>query len=866
MDGRSTSDEHVRNEFGGSATNVVQSARIDNLTIHSAPVRRQALFLAPTRSSTVLVGRDELVEQLRNLPSGESLTLCGLPGVGKTALALHLAYDDRVRERFSDGVLWAGLGADSHVLRHLSVWGGAVGIRPEDVPDHSVSGWAEELHRVIARGKYLLVVDDVWDIEHALAFQLAGPGCAQVMTTRFPGVAAEFGGAVVKVAELSAAAGLDLLTRLAPDTVERNHAVAAKLVELVGGLPLALTLIGHRLRIDTVEGEDRVAETLDRLQATREWLELSKREAPSAAHPSLPPGMPVSLLATVDISYKRLPEAARTALCDLAAFPAKPESFAGAFARAVTTDPAGIAAAVRGGLLESLPGNRYSMHQVVHDFVWSKGRTGEAERRMAVFMVDMLTQEGVMTPDEVQQELGGILQALDHAHQHGLHETLLTGIDAAYGQLVRRGLYSVAEAHLRHALVAARATHNTEAEARTLVRLGSAVMELGELRVGEEYLTEGLRLAQQADLVGEIIDLLVRLGWSAGMRGNLEQARRHFADALVGATGVEATPALQGLGWVAGLQGKHAESLDHLRRALELARQAGDRGQVADVLQVAGWMRVQAAEYDAAQELFTECLAVAREVEQSSAEVDALHGLGWIAAQRGRYGEADALLTESLAIADDLGYHERLPIVIILGRVRAKTGHQDDARRLLAEALRLAREQGRPEKLCDALRETGRFEVTTGNLDMAEPLLRESLEIAERIVVRSCRINALEALAELELARGRTGPARESVLRAMRIGRTEPAVLARLRLWLAQVEEAEHGPAAAAELYLAAFTGADRTGQDEVAALGSFGMARAAAATGDQRARELADDSLSRLERISSPLAAGVRAWRDATL
>src|SRR5207248_3809559 len=91
-------------------------------------------FLAPPRS-TKLIGRQELFFDLKErLFARDSLglfALNGLPGVGKTALALALAHDISVLGYFHDGVLWARLGRQPDVLSILGTWGIALGISSE---------------------------------------------------------------------------------------------------------------------------------------------------------------------------------------------------------------------------------------------------------------------------------------------------------------------------------------------------------------------------------------------------------------------------------------------------------------------------------------------------------------------------------------------------------------------------------------------------------------------------------------------------------------------------------------------------------------------------------------------------------------
>jgi tetratricopeptide (TPR) repeat protein len=346
------------------------------------------------------------------------------------------------------------------------------------------------------------------------------------------------------------------------------------------------------------------------------------------------------------------------------------------------------------------------------------------------------------------------------------------------------------------------------------------------------------------------------------MRGDLERARRHFSDALVGSQGVEAVPALQGLGWVAGLQGRHDESAAHLRRGLELAREYGDAPQIAGLLQISGWMRALAGAYAQARELFQECLGLARAERLSTDEVDALHGLGWLAVRRGHHAQARMLLTEALELARELDYHEHVPLLINLGRVLTAQGESDEAGRLLRQAVEKARAQARPEKLSDALSALARQEMADGQYEAADAHVRESLDVAERIAVREVLVEALEAAADLELARGHARGAQEPLLRAMRLERGNAAVIARLRMRLGESHEAEGDHATAAETFRAALAGAERSGQEEIAALCLYGAARAQAALGDREgARRLGTDALQRLAGLRAARATEARIW-----
>src|SRR5260370_13553520 len=104
--------------------------------VPSAPLPALALYdpaiPLPPSGNARLVGRDELLAGLKQHLSAEAqptlVALNGLPGVGKTALAIDLAYDPEVRACFQDGVLWAGLGPQPDVLEFLGRWGALLGI------------------------------------------------------------------------------------------------------------------------------------------------------------------------------------------------------------------------------------------------------------------------------------------------------------------------------------------------------------------------------------------------------------------------------------------------------------------------------------------------------------------------------------------------------------------------------------------------------------------------------------------------------------------------------------------------------------------------------------------------------------------
>ena len=106
--------------------------------------QREVPFLAPPRSPHDIVGRGEILVDLRRRLFDEGtlglIALDGRPGIGKTALATEVANDHQVLKHFTDGILWSGLGKSGDVLLELARWGAALGVSESDLQrDHEPS-------------------------------------------------------------------------------------------------------------------------------------------------------------------------------------------------------------------------------------------------------------------------------------------------------------------------------------------------------------------------------------------------------------------------------------------------------------------------------------------------------------------------------------------------------------------------------------------------------------------------------------------------------------------------------------------------------------------------------------------------------
>ncbi len=466
-------------------------------------------FLAPPRPSYPLVGRDRLIADLKNRllsggPAGQGqavLALQGLPGAGKTRIAIELASDPEVRERYRDGVLWAGLGRQPDLMATLGTWAGALSLPAEAIS--ACPGCVERaalIHAAIGLRRMLLVLDDAWQAEAALTFKVGGPNCATLLTTRHANLAIDFSGAeVLAIRELEPEDGLDLLLRLAPRAVDAGLDEIQGLVRSVGGLPLALILMGRYLQKQSYGAQPRrLKEALAHLKAVEARLTLAQAQSPLELGPGIQADIPFSLKTVIGISELALDPVPRQALADLALFPARPNTFSEEAALAVTAAPtSGLDALVDCGLVETASPDRYSLHQTVADYAVLKGASPAATRRMLGYFVRFAEANAEQFPS-LERELSNLQAVLAIANQTKQFRALISLVSALYPFLETRGLFSLCAEQLTRVSRAVETLGDQEERAFLLHWLGSFAIKRGSFPEALQHLQQSILQAQAA--------------------------------------------------------------------------------------------------------------------------------------------------------------------------------------------------------------------------------------------------------------------------------------------------------------------------------------------------------------------------------
>jgi DNA-binding SARP family transcriptional activator len=232
---------------------------IDLVTIMSGPTTAPA----PDRPHQLpngikhFTGRAEVLQELDALTAsaespGNVVVIAGMPGVGKTALALHWA--QRHLDRFPDGQLHADLGAyssatpvDPHaVLARFLV---ALGVPAAAVPPKTDQR-QDLFNRLLDGRRTLVILDDVANSAQAQPLIPVAPGCLTLITSRrrLGHLSVKFTAPTITAPPLSTEDSSVLLVRLIGSLrAGREPEGLRELVQAAHGLPLALRIIGEQV-------------------------------------------------------------------------------------------------------------------------------------------------------------------------------------------------------------------------------------------------------------------------------------------------------------------------------------------------------------------------------------------------------------------------------------------------------------------------------------------------------------------------------------------------------------------------------------------------------------------------------------------
>jgi DNA-binding SARP family transcriptional activator/tetratricopeptide (TPR) repeat protein len=736
-------------------------------TAPSVPVPRQ---LPPDTGS--FTGRVGLLADLdAMLPGGSAgdwtaariAVLNGLPGVGKTAAAVHWAH--RCADRFPDGQLFLNLRGYSTTpavrpVEALGVLLRGLGVPADQIPLDVDEQAALYRSRLVGR-QVLVLLDNAANAEQVRPLLVSEPRCLILITSRgqLPGLVALQGARILPVGVLEPGESRALLTELfgaaRPSGVPDPLAGLAQLAELCGHLPLALRIAGTHLTTRPSLGVDRYAA---RLRTGDRLATLSIDDDPQA-----------TVRATFDLSYQALAERLRRLFRLLALHPGVDFAADTAAALAGTSDDEAerlLNHLAEVSLLERAGAGRYAWHDLLRLYAErvSAAEDPPEERAAAttrLFDFYLATTGAAMRlafPSFRFRAGGGAAGAAPRAFTDAADA--LCWLDGERANLV--------------AVVERTADQGPPAVAWQLAGLLYPYLVYGDHVLDWRRVAQrGLSAASRAGNEAEMAAMLHSLGTWYGSRGEVEPAVEHLERALAlrrgGDPAAEANTRTN-LGIVLGMASRFEEARTHLREAHALAERVGDSWLLVSALNSLGMVCRHMGRLTEALDVLTETLALERAAADRRAEAATLENLATVYADLGRFAEAVELLDRCFEIVRELNDRINTSLTMISSAlVHASIGRVGDATRLAEQALGLARETGQLTAEVGALSALATCHRIAGRLDLAEADGRRALSRAQEIRNVEGEAEALTGLADTLLRAGRPEAACASAERAAQL-------------------------------------------------------------------------------------------------
>jgi tetratricopeptide (TPR) repeat protein len=243
-------------EVRRAATNHRVQVQREETMPHSWPPTALAQLPSDIHDFT---GRDQPVRQVRDLLAGTSgrparvstivvSAIAGKPGVGKTALAIHVAH--QLRPRFPDGQLYVNLrGPEAEPLDPTLVlreFLHAMGVAEADIPE-GLEERARLYRARLADRRVLVVLDNAATAAQVRPLLPGSASCAVLVTSRarMTGLDAAH---LIDLDVLGSEAAVELLAKVAGrERVTAEPQAAQRIVTYCGYLPLAIRIAGARL-------------------------------------------------------------------------------------------------------------------------------------------------------------------------------------------------------------------------------------------------------------------------------------------------------------------------------------------------------------------------------------------------------------------------------------------------------------------------------------------------------------------------------------------------------------------------------------------------------------------------------------------
>jgi DNA-binding SARP family transcriptional activator len=671
--------------------------------------------------------------------------ISGTPGVGKTALALHVAHS--IRDEFPDGQFYVQMAGNSRSPREpgdaLGELLRALGVDGSAVPD-SLGERAGLFRSLIAGKKILVTVDDAVAADQVRPLLPGTAGSAVVVTARSR-LGALAGARLLHLDPLPEEDAAEMLRRIVGrERVAADPAATGMLISACGRLPLALRIAAAKL---AMRPSWPVAVVTKAVADERRRLdELAVDD--------------LAVRASISPSYEALDPRERRAFRCLGLLEAT--EFAGWVIAALIGEPDASDAAgalVDRSLLMSVGADgtgepRYRLHDLLRVYAVER-LEDEPEESAAATLTRALTQwlELAAVADHCLPRVPGILRP-GSGKPSGLPEALIrcaTADPIAWFNAERLNLAAATRqacAIGQYELAVRLAAHQATFQFFQ-ARLDDAEQLWPLVRSAAEAAGDEAAAARAALLFAPT---LAERGKNAEAIGLLDWCLPAFA-----ARGDEhaLAVALHCRAYCAEQQNLLHDAAHYAMRSLDIARRIGDGHAEMYSLHVLGIATVRLGDADSGVRMCEESLAVARQMQEPYAEFEALQVLAYACSLAGKHAATIDLCQQGLELVDELGY---LPgegyMLGPLGDAYFSLERYDEALKALSRAHTIFESRGLVRNAAIALFKIGLTEQALGRHDQAMSKLEASLPVFRMLQLSSYEDKAHAALKKCDPGAG----------------------------------------------------------------------------------------------------------------
>lgn len=595
----------------------------------------------------------------------------GMAGVGKTALAIHVAH--RMTSRYPDAQLFLpfpgdGPGSAAEALDRL--------LRQLGVPADRVPGQTSEKaklwHAEIAHRRVVIVLDDVPGPEQLSLIAPAEGDSLTVVTSRqhasWPGQRA------LRLEPLGAEDSVALLVRAAGPAAGRYAEKAATAASLCGGLPLALRVAAGRLRQgDLADLDNLIGELADIHAGHADGTEVGRR-----------------IFSAFELTYRQLTAEDQRIFRLLGASPCTDFGLETAAALTGRTR-ASAANAIRtlSGcyLLERTSGGRCQFHDLIRSY--AAARCAQEEHASEVRRANI----------RLIQHYSSTLKAATTVNHEPSRQDASRNVnsdDRSAAQFPGPGsAHAWLEAEWRNILLTARhaARHEQHRQCADLTHSLASFLQTGgywsDAIAAHELALQACRLlGDPARAARSALDL----SGACRRTGDYGKARRHAGEALTACTSLGdlrgQAAALDQLGVIYQNSGSTRDALAHHQEAADLFRSAGDySGMGRAVMHAAAAFGLLGRPGEASSNL-RQALSLFQQGGDRRGEAMCLNNLGAVLEDQGLHRDAVAHYERSAVIFRGIGGRQNLTLLDHnLGRVQQYKGNHDEAITIYRKAL-----------------------------------------------------------------------------------------------------------------------------------------------------------------------------------